>query len=327
MIPSQHSPARQHQCGSDLPVANVIGTSARGAHLAIAGGYPIRLDPFPAWPIWDRREEQAVLEVLRSGAWGHTMKPDDRTRKFEHAFADYTGAGYCITVANGSVAIEAALRAADVGYGDEVITTPTTFVSTGMAAVMVGADPVFVDILPDTYCIDPSRIEAAITGETKAVIVVHIGGNPCEMNAIMDIARRHGLVVIEDCAQAHGSCYEERHVGTFGDFGCFSFEQSKLMTAGEGGAIITNNEDYADAVFGLCNAGFKYGNRAGWDKAGKVAAWNLRITEFQAAILTCQLSRLDEHKRIRQANARYLTDKLSQLDGIDVMTHAKDQNY
>ena len=295
--------------------------------LAISGGKPVKKTPFPLWPIWDEREQESILEVLQSGKWGHTMSPDDRAREFEQKFADYHGVDYCVTVANGSVALEVALRTAGVGPGDEVITTPTTFVATGQSAVMVGADTVFADIKPDTYCIDPEKVEEAITSKTKAIIVVHVGGYPCEMNRIVDIAGRNNLIVIEDCAQAHGTRINGRPVGSIGDFGCFSFESSKLMTAGEGGAVTTNNEKFGNEAFSLCNAGFKYGNKASFDRSGKVVGWNLRITEFQAAILTCQLSRLDEHKEIRQDNAAYLTSMLSAIEGITPLAPTKEQNY
>ena len=295
--------------------------------LAISGGRPAKKTPFPSWPIWDEREERSVLAVLQSGKWGHTMTPNDRAREFESLFAQYHGVDYCITVANGSVALEVALRTAGVGPGDEVITTPTTFVATGQSAVMVGADTVFADIKPDTYCIDPDAIAAAITPRTKAIIVVHIGGYPCEMDRIMDIARQHDLIVVEDCAQAHGTKIDGKPVGSIGDFGCFSFEASKLMTAGEGGAVITNNEQFGNDAFSLCNAGFKYANEASFDRSAKVVGWNLRMTEFQAAILTCQLSRLDEHKRVRQHNAEYLNSRLAEIEGISPLTSTKEQNY
>ena len=297
------------------------------SRLALSGGTPVRHRPFPSWPVWDSGEEQGVLAVLRSSKWGHTMSPDDQSRAFERRYADYHAVDYCITVANGSVALEVALRTADVGPGDEVITTPTTFVATGQAAVMVGADTVFADIKPDTYCIDPDAVTAAITPATKAIIVVHIGGYACDMRRIMEIDRQHNLIVIEDCAQAHGTRIDGRAVGSIGDFGCFSFESSKLMTAGEGGAVITNNERFGKKAFSLCNAGFQYANKAGFDRWGKVVGWNLRMTEFQAAILTCQLSRLDEHKKIRQANAAYLRGHLAGIEGITCLAATQEQNY
>ena len=295
--------------------------------LAVLGGEPVRKTPFPSWPVWDEQEEKAVLEVLCSGKWGHTMSPDDKARKFERKFADYHGVNYCITVANGSAALEVALRTAGVGPGDEVITTPTTFAATGQSAIMVGADTVFADIKPETYCIDPGKIEEAITPRTKAIIVVHIGGYPCEMTRIMDIAERHNLIVIEDCAQAHGTKINGRPAGSIGDFGCFSFENSKLMTSGEGGAVITDNEKFGNEAFSLSNAGFKYGNTASFDRSGKIVGWNYRMAEFQAAILTCQLSRLDEQKKVRQNNAEYLRKSLSEIKGITPLASTSEQNY
>ncbi|MFH0964219.1 MAG: DegT/DnrJ/EryC1/StrS family aminotransferase, partial [Planctomycetota bacterium] len=173
------------------------------AQLALNGGPRLRNEPFCAWPVVGDEEVNAVAQVVRTGKWGHLFGKDgSKVEQFRNAFARYYQVEYAIPVTNGSVALEVALRNAGVGYGDEVITPPTTWVATNLAPVVVGADPVFVDVLPDTYCIDPERIEEAITPRTKAIIPVHIGGYPCEMDRIMEIAGRHDLVVVEDVAQA-----------------------------------------------------------------------------------------------------------------------------
>jgi len=293
--------------------------------LAIKGGSPLRTKPWPTWPVFDEREISAVGEVVRSGKWGHCMNPEAKTVAFEREFSAFHGLNYAVSVTNGSVALEIPLRSAGIGYGDEVITPPTTWVATNQAAVMAGADPVFVDVDPDTYCLDARKIEEAITSRTRAIIVVHLGGYVADMNAIMAISRKRNLVVIEDCAQAHGSHCGGKLVGTFGDFGAFSFEKTKLMTAGEGGAIVTNHHAWGNYAYSFANASMAYGNQGRFP--GKIEGWNARMTEFQAAILSVQLSRLEEHRRRRAENADYLTARLSQIDGISALRQDPGQNY
>ena len=208
--------------------------------LAINGAEPVRTRAFPAWPVFTEAEAQAAAAVIDSGDWGHVSdSPGSKVDEFREAFSAYFGVDYAFPVTNGSVGLELALRNAGIGPGDEVITPPTTWVATNLAPLMVGADPVFVDVSPDNYCLDPDRIEEAITPRTRAIIPVHIGGYLCDMQRIIQIAETHDLIVIEDCAQAHGSKYQGRLAGTLGQLGCFSFEKSKLMTAGEGGMVIT----------------------------------------------------------------------------------------
>lgn len=293
--------------------------------LAIRGGMPLRSKPWPTWPVFDKREIDAVGEVVRSGKWGHVSAPEAKTVAFENEFSAYHGVNYAICVTNGSVALEVPLRAAGIGYGDEVITPPTTWVATNQAAVLVGADPVFVDVDPDTYCLDPRKIEDAITSRTRAIIVVHLGGYLGDMDTIMAIARKRNLVVIEDCAQAHGSRLGGRLVGTFGDFGAFSFEKTKLMTSGEGGAVITNRHDWGNYAFSFANASMAYGQKGRF--SGKIEGWNARMTEFQAVILSVQLLRLEEHRRKRAENAEYLRARLSQIEGISPLRQDPGQNY
>ncbi|MBV9763086.1 MAG: DegT/DnrJ/EryC1/StrS family aminotransferase [Acidobacteriaceae bacterium] len=295
--------------------------------LALLGGSPIRTTPFSPWPIFDDCERGKVRDVLESGKWGHLMSPADKVTELERVFAEYYGVKYAIAVSSGSVALEAALRTARVTEGDEVITTPTTWVAPALAAVMVGADPAFVDIRDDSYCIDPALIEAAITPRTKAIVPVHLGGYLCDMRAIVSIAKRHNLTVIEDCAQAHGSRYESSLAGTFGDFGCFSFEATKLMTSGEGGMVITNNDDFAEYLYCFTHAGVQYANRGSGYPKGRIAGWNMRITEFQAVLLMCQLSRLEEHRERRSENAVYLGQQLKEIPGIAPLPHCPGQNF
>ena len=296
------------------------------AKLAINGGTPVRGKPFCSWPIVDR-ETALVADVVRAGTWGHLFcEVESKVDEFRERFAKYHGSDYAIPVTNGSVALEIALRNAGIGYGDEVITPPTTWVATNLAPVVVGADPVFADVGPRTYCLDPGAVEAALTPRTKAIIPVHIGGYPCDMAGIMAVAKQHGLAVIEDCAQAHGTRIDGKLVGTFGQFGCFSFELSKLMTSGEGGAVIMNDDALGDQVWGLSGeAGRQFAKV--FARPRRNVGWNSRMTEMQAAILLVQLSRLDEQKAVRQANAAHLSSRLSGVPGIEPLPDAPDQNY
>ncbi len=293
-------------------------------NLAIKGGDPVRTEPFP-WPIVSEDEKKAVTEVVESGVWGHAMKPDSRVTRFEKEFADFHGVNCAISIHGGSTALEVAMRSLGIGDGDEVITPALTWVAPQLAAVIVGADPVFVDVSPKNYCMDPDRVEDAITERTKAIIPVHLGGYLCDMEGILAIAGKHDLYVIEDCAQAHGSRYKGKLVGTMGDMGCFSFEASKIMTAGEGGMIITDDRDRAEYCYSYVNAGFSYGNIpcAGEDRI----RWNLRMTDFQAALLSVQLGKLEERKKKRIENVKYLNEKLSGIGGIATLDFDPEQNY
>jgi dTDP-4-amino-4,6-dideoxygalactose transaminase len=279
--------------------------------LAINGGAPVRTAPFPAWPVFDEREVEAVTRVARSGKWGELT--GDEVRQFQREFATFVGAKHGICVVNGTAALEIALRALDIGPGDEVITTAYTFIATPNAALLVGAAPVFVDMDPDTYLIDTSRIEEAITDRTKVIMPVHYAGCPANMDAIIEIAKRHQLAVVEDACQAWGAEWRGRPVGTIGDTGTFSFQASKNINAGEGGIIVTNDDKLEDIIWSLHNVGRRKGGE--WYEHVRVG-WNYRMTEWQGAILRVQLTRLPEHMVIRDRNGRYLTDQLSQIDGV-----------
>lgn len=296
------------------------------AKLAINGGQPVRRRPFHGWPIVTEEEINAVTKVVESGDWGPSYPPlTERTEQFLASFAEYHNVDYALPVTNGSTAIEVSLRNAGIGPGDEVITPASTWVATNLAPVVVGADPVFADVSPDTYCIDPDKIEEAITPRTRAIILVHIGGYVCDMDRIMAIAQKHDLVVIEDCAQAHGSKYRGKVVGGIGHFGCFSFQISKLMTAGEGGAVITNDENLGEYVFGVCGLVGKQTERI---TAGRRSiGWNYRMTQFQVAILLIQLGRLEQQRQKRVENAEYLKKRLLEIAGIQPLNQSLEQNY
>ena len=282
-----------------------------GDKLAIDGGQPVRTLDFSAWPVWDEREEKLLLQVLHSGQWG--ILNGGKVTEFEKQFSEFVGAKRTLCVTSGTSALEITLRALGIGPGDEVITTPYTFVATPSAAFLTGAQPVFVDINPKTYLLDPAQVETAITERTKAVMPVHIAGCPADMDGMLQVARAHNLYVIEDACQAWGAEWNGQPVGALGDLGCFSFQASKNINAGEGGAIVSNNEELAERCWSLHNVGRI---RTGEWYQHEFLGWNYRVTEWQGAILLAQLSRLQEHMVLREDNATYLSDRLGDVDGL-----------
>lgn len=279
--------------------------------LAILGGNPVRSNDFPKWPQHDQNERQAILDVLESEIWWRT--PGSRTKAFEEAFAAYHDAKHGIACTNGTAAIEIALAALEIGLGDEVILPDFTFVATASAVLLQGALPVLVDIDPATYCIDPKKVEAAITSRTKAIIVVHLAGYPADMDALKAIAEKHNLALLEDCAHAHGAERHGHKVGTFGQAGTFSFQQSKLMTAGEGGIIITNDDELEVRIRSVHDCGRMPG---AWFYAHFINGSNYRLSEWQGAILSQQLARFGEQAKTRSENAVYLNQHLAEIEGI-----------
>ncbi len=281
--------------------------------LAINGGEPVRKKQFPRWPVFDEREYEALKEVLESGVWGIGGL---KKLKFEKAFAEYQHAKYGIAVTNGTAALIISLKACGIGCGDEVIVPPYTFMATITAVLDVNAIPVFADIEPDTYTLDPNDVEAHISERTKAIIPVHIGGRPANMDDLSRIARKYDLRIIEDACQAWGSEWRNRRVGSIGDLGAFSFQSSKNITSGEGGMIVTNDRDLYVKAWSLHNCGRLPGGE--WYEH-HLPGGNYRMTEFQAAILLVQLSRYDEHIKLRMENASYLDSKFSKIDGLKTM--------
>lgn len=286
--------------------------------LAVDGGTPVRSKRFHLWPVHDEREIDALREVVESGNWGGFPSPNVNASKFAEAFAAHQGAKFGICTSSGTTAIEVALKAAGLRAGDEVIIPALTFVATAAAALYMGAIPVFVDIDEGTWCLDPEKAEAATTSRTKAILPVHLGSRMADMDAIMDIARRHDLRVIEDCAHMQGGAWQGRGAGSIGDLGAFSFQNSKLMTAGEGGLVLTSDEELAK----ICHAYVDCGRLRPGDappKAQGIFGWNYRMTEFQAAVLRVQLERLPQQQRVREANKSYLTERLQQIDGVETL--------
>ncbi len=279
--------------------------------LAINGG-PKTVEKDFEWPIYDDSDIKSVAEIVRSGKWGN---PDcgGEVAEFEKEFAAYCGSKYALLCVNGSVALRLALIACGVKPGDEVIVPPYTFIATASIVIEANCVPVFVDIDPRTYNLDASKIEAAVTPRTKAIIPVHFAGQACEMDKILEIARKHDLRVIEDACHGHGAEYKGKKLGSIGDAGCFSFQSSKNLTSGEGGLVITNDDKLYQMMNSLRNVGRVEGGA--WYEHHN-AGCNYRITQLQAVLLSSQLKRLEEQTSIRHDNGTYLNKLLSEIDGI-----------
>lgn len=294
------------------------------SRLALKGGSPTRdveTNPWPRWPVWGQREEKALLDVLHSGVWSYN---GPKERQFNQAFAEFIGTRYALSAANGTVTLQLALEACGIGYGDEVIVPGLTWQATAAAALDINAVPVLVDVTEDTWCIDPAKVEEAITPRTKAIIPVHLYGSFADMDEIMPLAKKHNLWVIEDCAHKHGGQWKGQKAGSLGDIGSFSFQLSKLMTAGEGGALTTNDPQLAEKLDALRNCGRRpeddsdadKGTGVYGDEGNFIQSGNYRITDFQAALLIEQLTRLPEQNRLRDGNAIYFNAQLSELPGV-----------
>jgi perosamine synthetase len=290
---------------------------AIGDRLALQGGPPaVTLDQTEAlrWPIVEQEEIDAVTAVAASGQW--SLSPVSAA--FEEEFAAYHGVRYAVAHTNGTAALHAAFFALGLGPGDEVIAPSATYWATAMPVLAVGAIPVFADIDPATMNIDPADIARRISPRTRAIVVMHGGGMPCEMGPIMDLARRHGLKVVEDASHAHGARYKGQLTGTFGDVAAFSLQTSKLCPSGEGGVLITNNQEYfertillghyersgtlpteANRRFQHTSYGFKY-----------------RISPFSAALGRVALAKLDARNQRRNGNIHYVLERLNQLPGL-----------
>jgi dTDP-4-amino-4,6-dideoxygalactose transaminase len=281
------------------------------AALAIKGGPKVRERPFPTWPEGNGDLKARLAQVVDSGVWGIG---GPQQKELVQRFAEFCGTEFCVLCTSGTMALELALRAAGVGPGHEVIVPAYTFIATASSVVAVGAVPIFADIEPTSLTLDPAAAEAALTERTAAIIPVHIGGMPADMRAFQALAERRGLKIIEDCAQAHGARYAGQAVGSLGHAGCFSFQSSKNLTAGEGGAITTSDRELYERAWSLHNVGRV--PEGGWYDH-RVLGWNLRMTEFQAAVLLAGLERWPEQNQRRQRNAARLRELLAEVPGIE----------
>ena len=281
--------------------------------LALAGGTPVRTQPFTRWPDFDERERALLLEALEARSWGGYPFPNTLADRFAAAFAEAHDARHAFAVANGTIAIEIALKAAGLRPGDEVILPAYTFEASAAPVLRLEAVPVFVDVLPATWCLDPAATEAAITPRTRAILPVHLAMCMADMDAFAAIAEKHGLAVIEDCAHAHGAKWKKVGAGSLGQAGAFSLQTSKLLTAGEGGVVTTNDDETAERAESYINCG--RASRA--DRFGhRLLGFNYRLTEFQAAVLLGQLEKLPAQSARRAERAARLGRALDGIDGL-----------
>jgi perosamine synthetase len=291
----------------------VFAADSGGGKPAKLGGQPL-CTGFPKWPVFDQTEENALLETLHTGHW---FRGNGRlVAKFEDAYQNLTGAKHCLATASGTAALVTVMGALDVGPGDEVILPPFTFVASYNAIALTFGLPVFVDVDPETFQIDASKIEAAINDQTRAIMPVHLGGAPADLDKVLEIGERRKIPIIEDACQAPLAEWRGRKVGTLGLAGCFSFQASKNITSGEGGAVVTNDERFVETCYSFHYQG----------QARKVAGLNftysgargsnLRLSEFQGNLLLAQMSRAAEQSKRRTENAIYLTSLLNEIPGI-----------
>ncbi len=297
--------------GAVAAAANVaVGATAKPALL---GGPKAKTNPFAAWPRFDDREEKALLDVLHSGKWFRGN--GTYVRKFEEQYATLTGAKHALATANGTAALVVSLNALGIEPGDEVVVPPYTFIATVNVVLRQYALPMFVDTDAETFQMDARKLESAITPDTRAIVPVHLGGSVCDLDSILPVAANRGIPVIEDACQSHMAEWKGRKVGTYGAAGCFSFQASKNLNCGEGGAVLFNDEALRDRAYAFHNNGSglrAIGNNFTYATAGQ----NLRLTEFQAGLLLAQMTRLEQQVKTRTENARYLTSMLKEIRGF-----------
>jgi len=281
--------------------------------LAILGGEPTRKKPFTPWPQFKASDVERIVKVVESRHWGGFPVPSKHNGEFAQRFAEMHGAKYGLCLANGTIALYAATLALGLKFGDEVIMPAYTWDGTAVAVLQAGAVPVFVDVDPDTYCLDPEAVRAAISSRTRALMPVHMAMRFADMDALLAIAREHKLVIIEDCAHAHGGEFQGRGAGAGGDAGCFSFQESKLMTGGEGGIVLTNRLDCYEALQSVINCG-RPSMTDQFER--KMLGANYRMTELQAALLLGQLEALPEFREKRTKRAAQLGKALESIPNV-----------
>jgi perosamine synthetase len=287
--------------------------SKKAGKLAIQGGQPVRTKHWSPWPIWDESADEEILSVLRSGIW--CRLGGSKVSEFEKKYAELMGVKRCLATASGTTALLVAMHVLGIDAGDEVIVSPYTFIATYNVVLLTKALPVFADTDPETFQINPDKIEERINERTKAIIPVHILGLPANMDKINAIAKKHNLIVIEDACQAWMAEWRGKKCGTLADLGCFSFQNSKHLPAGEGGAVVGDDEEIMDRCFSFHNCGRPYGSvkaTSGYPMRGS----NRRMQEFQAVILMSQMKRLEKDTQLRNENAQYLTSKIKDIPGI-----------
>jgi dTDP-4-amino-4,6-dideoxygalactose transaminase len=285
------------------------------AELAARGGSPVRPQGDPEWPVRDQRDVDAVAAAVRDGRWGGFPEPGPLAAEFAGRFAAYQGASHCVVMSNGTVTMEVALKALGIGWGDEVIVPALTFSATPYAAMAAGALPVFCDVDARSLTIDPDQAEAAVTQRTRAIMPVHLGHQMADMDRIGEIARRHSLAVVEDCAHAPGQRWRDRGAGTIGEFGSFSHQSSKILTAGEGGSLLTGDEELARRAHSLIDCGRPKDS----DEKQYTFGANYRLGELHAALLLAALDRFPAQQAEREANARRFQELAASVPGVTVL--------
>ncbi len=283
------------------------------ARLALLGGQPVRSRPFTRWPIFDERERAELEDVLRSGSWGGFPSPNRKAREFAARFASFQDLKFAIPTSSGTTALEAALKALGVGAGDEVIVPAITFCATAYAAVACLARPVFADVRADSVCVDPDSVKRLITPRTRAIVPVHYGATVADLDALIEIARAHSIAIVEDCAHVPGAQWRGRGVGGWGALGCFSFQSSKPMTAGEGGLIATNDPELEKRCQSLINCGRR---RPAETFDAPILGANYRMTEWQCGVLLAQLERLPRQIELKSAMADRMRAGLGKIRGL-----------
>ncbi len=293
------------------------------SELAIFGGPKSRTAAYPDWPVWDESDVQAVMEVVRSGRWGGFPYPGPKTAELAKKFSELQGGGFAVPMINGTVTMEVALRAAGIGWGDEVIVPAYTFQATATAPMAAGAIPIIVDINPKTYCIDVRAAEKAITPKSKAIIPVHLGSNMADMDAIMELAEKFTLIVIEDCAHAHGAKWCGQGAGTIGHFGSFSLQSSKTLSSGEGGILLCRTQELAARAASIIDCGRPHalGGGAEDQNGFTMQGTNYRLSELQAALALAGIERFPSQAKQREEMASYMDEALSEIPGVRVLKH------
>ena len=294
-----------------MGAAPYVWAGRESGKLAILGGEPVRRKPFPEWPYRDDEVVRAMVATVKSGNWCRIQAPETGTvAEFERRYADLMGTRYCVATGSGTQALHTCVEALGIGPGDEVITSPYTDPGTLASILAARALPVLADLDPSSFQLDPRDVERRITENTRAIMPVHMMGQPCDVDTIMDVARRHDLRVIEDACQAHLATHRGRKLGTIGDLGCFSFQSSKTLACGEGGAIVGNDPELMDRCYTIHNRGVS--RRGHTELAGP----KYRMNELEAALLLAQWPGFEERFRRRNRNAAHLTSRLDGFGGL-----------
>jgi len=285
------------------------------SNLKVLGGKPLRLQPYPAWPVHDERDTRAVAAVIESGQWSGLPYPGPKAKAFAEQFARMQGGALAVPLASGTAALEVALRAAGIGWEDEVIIPAYAFQAIPVATLAAGAIPVIADIDPGTYCIDPEQVKLSLTSRTRAIIVAHLGAQLTDMDAIMEIADSYGLVVIEECSHVPGAKWHNQGAGTIGHFGAFSMDSGNILTAGEGGMLLCRTRDLAEKALSIADDGRPKDVTQDNFSLGT----NYHLPEIQAALGLVALERLPEQIKQRADVVAYLEEGLSKLPGIRLL--------